>query len=159
MTDEKTRTIRRWNDLRIGENPIRAFAASNQPHKKAAAACLIPTVPQSARCQNRGTHDNFRHRFRTFEPNTAHNASSHSERPSALNQVNDQDNDRNHEQQMDQSTAHVTEKTEKPENDENHKYSPQHRFYFRLISSQSLCPAPQQKDEKQNRNGNSKKPK
>jgi len=76
MTDEKTRTIRRWNDLRIGENPIRAFAASNQPHKKAAAACLIPTVPQSARCQNRGTHDNFRHRFRTFEPNTAHNASS-----------------------------------------------------------------------------------
>ena len=77
----------------------------------------------------------------------------------ALNQVNDQDNDRNHEQQMDQSTAHVTEKTEKPENDENHKYSPQHRFYFRLISSQSLCAAPQQKDEKQNRNGNSKKPK
>jgi hypothetical protein len=30
-----------------------------------------------------------------------------SERSSALNQVNDQDNDGNHEQQMDQSAAHV----------------------------------------------------
>jgi len=35
MTDEKTRTIGRWNDLRIGENPIRAFAASvNSGRKK-----------------------------------------------------------------------------------------------------------------------------
>jgi hypothetical protein len=76
-----------------------------------------------------------------------------------LNQVNDQNNDRNHEQQMDQSAAHVTEKTEKPQNDENYKYSPQHRFYFRLISSQGLCATPQQKDQKQNRNGNSEKPK
>src|SRR6266516_7007500 len=60
---------------------------------------------------------------------------------------------------MDQSAAHMTEKTEKPENDENYKYSPQHRFYFRLISSQGLCATPQQKDQKQNRNGNSEKPK
>jgi len=45
-----------------------------------------------------------------------------------LNQVNDQDNDRDHEQQMDQSAADVAEKTQKPQNDENHKYGPQHRF-------------------------------
>jgi hypothetical protein len=70
-----------------------------------------------------------------------------------LNQVNDQDNDRNYEQQMDQSAAHMSEKTEKPENDENHKYSPQHRFYFRLISSQELCATQQQKDQKQNVSG------
>jgi len=35
MTDVKTRTIRRRNDSRIGENPIRAFAASvNSGRKK-----------------------------------------------------------------------------------------------------------------------------
>jgi len=34
MTDGKTRTIRRWNDLRIGENPIRAFAASVNSERK-----------------------------------------------------------------------------------------------------------------------------
>jgi hypothetical protein len=82
-----------------------------------------------------------------------------SERSSPLNQVNDQDNDRNHEQQMDQRAANMAEKPEKPENNENHKYSPQHRFDFRLISSQVLCATLQQKDQKQNRNGNPKKPK
>jgi hypothetical protein len=51
-----------------------------------------------------------------------------SERSPALNQVNDQDNDGNHEQQMDQSAADVPEKTQKPQNEENHKYGPQHRF-------------------------------
>jgi hypothetical protein len=36
---------------------------------------------------------------------------------------------------MDQSTADVAEKTQKPKNQENYKYRPQHKFYFRLISS------------------------
>ncbi len=36
---------------------------------------------------------------------------------------------------MDQSAANVAEKTQKPENDENHKYGPQHKFIlFRLIA-------------------------
>jgi len=50
-----------------------------------------------------------------------------------LNQINDQDNDRNHEQQMDQSAAHVPKQPEKPENEKDYKYGPQHRFYFRLV--------------------------
>jgi hypothetical protein len=60
-----------------------------------------------------------------------------SERSSALNQVNDKDNDGNHEQQMDQSAADVAEKTQKPQNEENHKYGPKHGFisfdWFRLF--------------------------
>lgn len=36
---------------------------------------------------------------------------------------------------MDQSTADVAEKTQKPKNQENYKYRLQHKFYFRLISS------------------------
>jgi len=52
-----------------------------------------------------------------------------SERPSALNQIDDQNDDRNYEQQMDQSAADVAEKTQKPENEENYKYGPQHKFY------------------------------
>jgi len=52
----------------------------------------------------------------------------HSERPSSLNQIDDQHNDCDYEQQMDQSAANVAEKTKKPENDENHKYRPQHNF-------------------------------
>ncbi len=40
---------------------------------------------------------------------------------------------------MDQSAANVAEKTQKPENDENHKYSPQHNFIlFRLIAWEDL---------------------
>ena len=69
-----------------------------------------------------------------------------SERSSALNQINDQDNDRDHEQQMDQSAAHVSEKPEKPENEEDYKYGPQHRFYFRLVFFKQLCASSQQKD-------------
>src|SRR6266480_3207719 len=42
MTDGKTRTIRRWNDSRIGENPIRARRRSNHPHKKASLALARP---------------------------------------------------------------------------------------------------------------------
>jgi hypothetical protein len=46
-----------------------------------------------------------------------------SERSSALNQVNDQNDDRNHERQMDQSAAHVPDKTQKPQNEKNYKYA------------------------------------
>lgn len=35
---------------------------------------------------------------------------------------------------MDQSTADVAEETQKPKNQENYKYRPQHKFYFRLIA-------------------------
>jgi hypothetical protein len=34
-----------------------------------------------------------------------------------LNQVNDQDNNRNHEQQMDQSAANMANEAEKPEHE------------------------------------------
>jgi hypothetical protein len=40
-----------------------------------------------------------------------------------------QNDDCNYEQQMDQSTADVAEKTQKPKNQENYKYRPQHKFY------------------------------
>jgi hypothetical protein len=177
MTDEKTRTIRRWNDSRIGENPIRARRRSNDPHKKALLADRSRRAALSARqrgeafwghglVETTSTRDAFKPSPPPQKPltdrveqNPGTRSSFDSERPSPLNQVNDQDNDRNYEQQMDQSSAHMTEKTEKPENDENYKYSPQHRFYFRLISSQGLCATLQQKDQKQNRNGNSEKPK
>jgi len=46
-----------------------------------------------------------------------------------LNQIDDQNDDCNYEQQMDQSTANVAEKTQKPKNQENYKYRPQHKFY------------------------------
>jgi hypothetical protein len=34
---------------------------------------------------------------------------------------------------MDQSAADVPEKTQKPENEDNYKYGPQHKFYSGLI--------------------------
>jgi len=52
-----------------------------------------------------------------------------SERPSALNQIDNQNDDCNYEQQMDQSASNVAEKTQKPENEKNYKYGPQHNFY------------------------------
>jgi hypothetical protein len=169
MTDGKTRTIRRWNDSRIGENPIRFLppalilarkhrwlwpyrsrraALSAREGGKAFGVALFGHVV--AKNQPLVVTDLARDpRFAESPVPKARSISLlrrsaaawsqrvwHSERPSPLNQVNDQDNDRNHEQQMDQSSAHMTEKTEKPENDENYKYSPQHRFYFRLISFQ-----------------------
>jgi hypothetical protein len=48
MTDGKIRTIRRWNDLCIGENPIRARRRSNDPHKKALLVLAIPFTPRCA---------------------------------------------------------------------------------------------------------------
>jgi hypothetical protein len=43
-----------------------------------------------------------------------------------LNQVNDQDDDRNYEQEMDQTAANVANETKEPENDQNDNYSPEH---------------------------------
>ena len=40
-----------------------------------------------------------------------------SEPSSALNQVNNEHNDGNHEQKMDQTAANVTDKAQKPEHD------------------------------------------
>ncbi|SRR6266404_8269815 len=41
---------------------------------------------------------------------------------------------------MDQSAANVAEKTQKPENDEDYKYGPQHNFIlFRLIALGGTC--------------------
>lgn len=45
-----------------------------------------------------------------------------------MNQINDQDDNRNDEQQMNQSAAYVPEKTEKPQNEKDYEYGPQHRF-------------------------------
>jgi hypothetical protein len=45
---------------------------------------------------------------------------------SALNQVNNQDDDGNYEQEMDQTAANVANETKKPENDQNDNYSPEH---------------------------------
>ena len=49
---------------------------------------------------------------------------------SALNQVNDQDDDRNYEQEMDQTTANVAEQAKKPEHDQDNNYSPEHGIPF-----------------------------
>jgi hypothetical protein len=48
------------------------------------------------------------------------------ETSSALNQVNNQDDDSNYEQEMDQAAANVADETKKPENDQNDNYSPEH---------------------------------
>src|SRR4030095_3377669 len=51
---------------------------------------------------------------------------------SALNQVNNQDDDRNYEQEMDQTTANVAEQAKKPEHDQDNNYSPEHWYSFSL---------------------------
>jgi hypothetical protein len=51
---------------------------------------------------------------------------------SALNQVNDEDNQGNYEQEMDQTAANVPNKAEKPEHDQDNNYSPKHGYSFRF---------------------------
>jgi hypothetical protein len=51
---------------------------------------------------------------------------------SALKEINDQDDHGNYEQEMDQAAANVADETKKPENDEDHNYSPEHGYSFRL---------------------------
>jgi hypothetical protein len=53
-----------------------------------------------------------------------------SEPSSALNQVNNQDDDRNYEQEMDQTAANVAKKAKKPEHDQDNNYSPEHGIRF-----------------------------
>jgi hypothetical protein len=49
---------------------------------------------------------------------------------SALNQVNNQDDDRNYEQEMDQTAANVAKKAKKPEHDQDNNYRPEHGVPF-----------------------------
>ena len=55
-----------------------------------------------------------------------------SEPSSALNQLNNDYDDGNHEQKMDQTAAKVADKAQKPEHDQDDNYSPEHRCFFRL---------------------------
>jgi hypothetical protein len=43
-----------------------------------------------------------------------------------LNQINNQDDDRNYEQEMDQTAANVAKKAKKPEHDQDNNYRPEH---------------------------------
>jgi hypothetical protein len=49
-----------------------------------------------------------------------------------LNQVNNQDDDRNYEQEMDQTAANVADEAKKPEHNQDNNYSPEHGYSFRL---------------------------
>ena len=59
--------------------------------------------------------------------------------PSALNQLNNEHDDGNHEQKMDQTAANVTDKAQKPEHHEYYNYSPEHidRCFFGLVKLSS----------------------
>jgi hypothetical protein len=47
-----------------------------------------------------------------------------------LNQINNQDDDRNYEQEMDQTAANVANKAKKPEHDQDNNYRPEHGVPF-----------------------------
>jgi hypothetical protein len=47
-----------------------------------------------------------------------------------LNQINNQDDDRNYEQEMDQTAANVAKKAKKPEHDQDNNYCPEHDVPF-----------------------------
>jgi hypothetical protein len=49
---------------------------------------------------------------------------------SALNEVNNQDDDGDYKQEMDQAAANVAKQAEKPENEQNNNYSPEHAWSF-----------------------------
>jgi hypothetical protein len=51
---------------------------------------------------------------------------------SALNEINDQDNDGDYQQEMDQAAANVAKEAKKPEHDQDDNYSPEHGCSFRL---------------------------
>jgi hypothetical protein len=53
-----------------------------------------------------------------------------SEPSSALDQINDHDNDGNHEEEMDETAADVAEEAEKPEHNQDNNYSPEHGVPF-----------------------------
>jgi hypothetical protein len=52
------------------------------------------------------------------------------ESSSALNQVNNQDDDRDYEQEMDQAAANMADEAKKPEHDQDDNYSPEHGYSF-----------------------------
>ena len=54
------------------------------------------------------------------------------ESSSALNEVNDQDDDCNYEQEVNQAAANVTDENKKPQHDQDDNYSPEHGYSFRL---------------------------
>jgi hypothetical protein len=54
------------------------------------------------------------------------------ESSSALNEVNDQDDDGNYEQEVDQAAANVADEAKKPEHDQDDNYSPEHGYSFRF---------------------------
>jgi hypothetical protein len=58
---------------------------------------------------------------------------ANSKSSSALNEINDQDDDSNYEQEMDQAAANVADETKKPENDQDDNYSPEHGIPFGWI--------------------------
>jgi hypothetical protein len=47
-----------------------------------------------------------------------------------LNQINNQDDDRNYEKEMDQTAANVAKKSKKPEHNQDNNYRPEHAIPF-----------------------------
>ena len=56
--------------------------------------------------------------------------SARSESASALDQINDHDDDGNHEEEMDETPADVAEEAEKPKHEQDNNYSPEHGISF-----------------------------
>jgi hypothetical protein len=56
--------------------------------------------------------------------------------PSALDQVNDHDDDGNHDQEMDETAADVADEAKKPEHEQDNNYCPKHGVSFDLLN----CP-------------------
>jgi len=54
---------------------------------------------------------------------------------------------------MDQASPEMPEKTQKPQNDKDYKYSPKHRFIFGWFFLQGLCVANGQKIKSEIRSG------
>jgi hypothetical protein len=50
-----------------------------------------------------------------------------------LNQINNEDDDRNDEQEMDQTTANVADEAKEPEHNQDDNYSPEHGYLFLSI--------------------------
>jgi len=59
----------------------------------------------------------------------------------ASEQVNDEDNNGDHEQEMNQTSADVADKAKKPKNDEDNYYGPEHGFVFPLSLFKRRIPA------------------
>jgi hypothetical protein len=51
---------------------------------------------------------------------------------SALNQVNNQHDNRDNEQEVNQAPANMADEAKKPEHDQDDNYSPEHKYSFRL---------------------------